>query len=277
MTAACWLSTLSTLGMSIAVSGCLAATPFDTEPSEEDLTARNLARIRELPPPSDAFKFVALGDTHDNYAALARGVAAINARDDVQFVIVAGDLTDLALLGEFEFTREEFARLEVPYLTVIGNHDALGDGIEIYQRMFGALDYTLHFGSVKFVFFNSNTLEFDGKAPNRAWLEDELSDLEGAASAIWVTHQEVDRPDDGEGGDGDAFYARLLDEHPGTSLVIHGHRIPHELWRYRDTPVLQCGTFQSVFTYNVVTVRDGRASQIEVCDLDGCDLPVSVL
>ena len=273
MTAARWLCTL---GMSIALSGCLAATPFDTEPSEEGITARNLAGIRALPPPPNPFKFIALGDTHDNYAALSRAVTAINARDDVQFVIVAGDLTDLALLGEFEFTREEFARLDVPYLTVIGNHDALGDGIEIYRRMFGPLDYTLHFGSAKFVFFNSNTLESGGKAPNRAWLEDELSDLQGAASAIWVTHQEVDRPDDGEGGDGKAFYARLLDQ-PGTSLVIHGHRIPHELWLYRDTPVLQCGTFQSVFTYNVVTVRDGRASQIEVCDLDGCDPPVSVL
>ena len=146
MTATCWLSTLSTLGMTIAVSGCLAATPFDTEPSEEGITARNLARIRALPPAPEPFKFVALGDTHDNYSALGRAVDAINARDDVQFVIVAGDLTDLSLLGEFEFTREEFARLEVPYLTVIGNHDALGDGIEIYQRMFGPLDYTLQFG-----------------------------------------------------------------------------------------------------------------------------------
>lgn len=259
------------------VIGCLEPTPFDVDPSEVDLTAKSLARIAARSPSTNTFKFVAIGDTHDDYSALSAAVAAINTRDDVAFVIVAGDQTDQGLLREFELTRDELARLDVPYVTVIGNHDALSNGPEVYRRMYGPFDYSFEIGAVKFIVFNSNSLEFPGDVvPDRAWLERQQSDLDGAASAIWVTHQEIRRPDDGRDGGGKAFYARLLDEYPVASLVIHGHRLEHRLHRYHDTPVLQCGTFEMVFTYNLVTVRDGTATDIEICDLNGCDLPVSL-
>jgi len=263
------------LAASTAAAGCPTPTPFETKPSEEDLTAENLERIQTLEVPNP-FKFVALGDTHDDYTALSSAVAAINARDDVEFVVAAGDLTDLGLVSEFEWTHDELARLDVPYLTVIGNHDALNNGARIYRDLYGPLDYSFAVGGVKFIFFNSNTLEFDGEAPSRPWLEQQLADLQGANSAIWVTHQEIAHPDDGVDGDGAAFYGRLLDKYPATSLVIHGHRLPHDFTSHHGTPVLQCGTFQVVFTYNVITVRDGAAIEIEFCDLDGCAPPVAV-
>jgi predicted phosphodiesterase len=255
-------------------TACVQATPFDIEPSEVDLTAKDLARIQARRAEISSFKFVALGDTHDDYSALSDAVAAINERDDVAFVIVAGDQTDQGLLREFELSRDELSRLDIPYLTVVGNHDALSNGAEIYRRMYGPLDYSFVFGGVKLIFFNSNSLEFRGQAPDREWLEGQQSDLEGATSAIWVTHQEVSRPDEPPGDDGKQFYARLLDDYPVTTLIVHGHRIEHRLSRFRGTPVLQCGTFQVVFTYNVLTVTDGRATDIEVCDLDGCAAPV---
>jgi 3',5'-cyclic-AMP phosphodiesterase len=255
-------------------AACVQPTPFDTQPSEVELTAKDLARIEARRAEIPSFKFVAIGDTHDDYSALNDAVGAINQRDDVAFVIDLGDQTDQGLLREFELTRDELSDLEVPYLTVIGNHDALSNGAEVYRRMYGALDYSFVFGGVKLIVFNSNSLEFPGQAPDREWLEAQLSDLEGASSAIWITHQEIPRPDEPPGADSKQFYARLLDDYPVTSLVLHGHRIERRLRRYHDTPVLQSGTFQVVFTYNIVTVTDGRATDVELCDLDGCAAPV---
>jgi 3',5'-cyclic-AMP phosphodiesterase len=264
-----------TAAMMAAAGACVEPTPFDVSPSERELTATNLELIRAGAPP-DSFKFVALGDTHDAYSALADAVDAINARDDIAFVVHAGDQSDLGLRGEYEFTRDQLARLAVPHLTVIGNHDALGDGAEIYRRMYGPLDYSVEIGAAKFIFFNSNSLEFPGQAPDGPWLERQLMELDGARSAIWVTHQEVQRPDDVPGGDSRELYARLLDQYPVTSLVVHGHRIEHKLYVHHDVPVLQCGTFQVLFTYNLVTVRGGIATSIEICDPDGCDSPVAL-
>lgn len=269
-----WLVAVAAFVSGTGAAACLQPTPFDTEPSEVDLTAKDLARIEARRAEIPSFKFVAIGDTHDDYSALNQAVGAINQRDDVAFLINLGDQTDQGLLREFELTRDELSDLEVPYLTVIGNHDALSNGALVYRRMYGALDYSFVFGGVKLIFFNSNSLEFPGQAPDREWLEGQLSDLDGATSAIWVTHQEIPRPDEPPGADGKQFYARLLDDYPVTSLVLHGHRIERRLRRYHDTPVLQSGTFQVVFTYNLVTVTDGRATDVELCDLDGCAAPV---
>jgi hypothetical protein len=94
------------------------------------------------------------------------------------------------------------------------------------------------YGGAKFIMFNSNTLEFPNSAPERGWLESQVADLQGAASAIWVTHYDITSPDDVEGGDTKAFYAHLLDQYPVTSLVVHGHLQEHEFSVYHDTPVL---------------------------------------
>ncbi|MCA9592864.1 MAG: metallophosphoesterase [Myxococcales bacterium] len=252
----------------LVASSCLRFTPFSTEPSERDLTQKNLARIaaqeQTLP-----FSFVALGDTHDGYDELSGTVKAINARNDIRFVVVAGDMSDRSLLGEFELTQARLGDIRVPVLTVIGNHDAIADGPEIYRKMYGPLNYTFSYAGTKFVMFNSNSLEFPHVAPDREWLTKETQSREGAERLIWVTHQPVYAPADIPNGGSKEFYRQLLEAEP-VDLVVHGHLLDYALGTYEGTTLLQCSTHEYSAVFTVVTVAETSIT-FSRCHYDDCE------
>lgn len=183
-------------------------------------------------------------------------------------MIHVGDSTNLGLLQEFEWTQRALSRLRVPALVAIGNHDALSSGKAVYSQLYGPFDFAFVYKSTKFVVLNSNSLEFPGSAPNRAWLDAQLSDLEGANSALLVTHQDPRAPAETPGTNGAAFYDAMLRDH-AVSLVVHGHLDDFELDTWLGVPVLQCSTFRRTSLYTVVTVKDGLLS-FEVCRFGDC-------
>ncbi|MCB9589426.1 MAG: metallophosphoesterase [Polyangiaceae bacterium] len=255
-------------------TACLTATPFDDDLDVRgDVNARAIERIQGAPPTPD-FKFVAIGDTHDAYDETEAAVRAINRRDDIRFVLHAGDLTDLSLNVEFERIHRILSDLDVPYVAVIGNHDAIATGPELYDTLYGERDFSFRFGKLKFIVFNSNALEFPGEAPNEEWLRAEHADIQPGERAIWLTHQDVTAPDGENEEQAKAFYGELLRDNP-VPLVVHGHLEEYELQRYQTSTVLQCGTFQKVFTYTVVSVFNyGERIEFEKCVEDDC-VPVT--
>ncbi len=258
----------------VSLPGCVEATAFDTEPPVTGLTRDNLDRLNDRQPSSMPFKFVAIGDVHDAYDELAEAVDAINLRDDVDFVAVAGDVTNLGLLQEYEWTYEEFRRLDVPYFVVIGNHDALGDGKELYGKMYGPLEFAFTYSGVRFLFFNSNALEFVGTAPNEPWLRAEHDAL-GGTPAIWVTHQNVADPNDSPGTDTGTVYRALVEANE-VPLVVHGHLEEFELDTFFGADRLQCATFEVFFSYNVVTVYPDRLEYLRCWNSDCEPVPAPV-
>jgi 3',5'-cyclic-AMP phosphodiesterase len=258
------------LGLAVAAAtSCIRTTPFQSDPSVSGLTQKNLKALDSRRPAPRPFKLVALGDTHIDYDNLARTIDAINARDDIELVLFTGDMTNLGLLQEYEWSHEQYSRLRIPYFTVIGNHDALGHGIEIYQEMYGPLDYSFSFGGVKFVMFNSNTLEFQGAAPRREWLIDQVHDRRPEEGVILVAHHDLMSPDDYVGGNVAELYEQLV-QVDGVIGVIHGHNKYFELQRWHGVPVLQCGTYEKVFFHTIVTV-DGSRLSFERCQFESCE------
>lgn len=251
----------------VALAGCFEPTPFGTNAPDSDLNAKNQARLLASENPGP-LTFVALGDTHDDYDALAEAIEHINARGDVQFVLHAGDLTNLGLLQEFDWTQRALERLDAPVLVAIGNHDAISSGKEIFRELYGPFDYSFVYARKKFIVFNSNAMEFDGRAPDRAWLVAQLEDLDGADSAILLTHQSPLRPSQPDAGEAREFYAELVRDYQ-ISLFINGHHADFELRRWLGTISLQCGTFENLRLYTVVRL-DERGFSFEVCERDAC-------
>ncbi len=268
-----WKPCLACLA-ALASTACLTATPFDDDLDlEGDVNRRAIERIHRQAPTAN-FKFVAIGDTHDAYDETAAAVEAINRRDDIRFVLHAGDLTDLSLNAEFERIHEILRELDVPYVAVIGNHDAIASGPEIYEELYGPRNFSFRFGKLKFIAFNSNALEFPEEAPDADWLRAEHADLQPGERAIWLTHQDITAPDGENKKAAKALYAELLRNQP-VPLVVHGHLQAYELQRYEGADVLQCGTFEAVFTYTIVSVFDyGERLEFEKCINDDCT-PVS--
>lgn len=237
--------------------GCLEATPFGVDPSKGDLTSENLEELARREP-TLPLRIVAIGDVHNELDDLARTVEAVNRRDGIAFVAVAGDMSDYGLVQELEWVRERLDALDVPYLTAVGNHDVLSSGRQVYRQMFGPFDYHFRYAGFEFVFYNSNTREFPGEpVPDIAWLDERLTAASGAEGIVLVTHQPVG-----------LRVATLLAEHP-ISLVVHAHLADHRVYELNGTPVLQCGTFEKDRFHTVVTLTRG-AVEIQRCLFESC-------
>jgi len=212
---------LAAVGM---LAGCLEYSPhaLPTDPSEQDLNAKAVARLLAEPPP-ERLCFAVVGDTQRAFDASEDAVESLLRRTDVQFVFQVGDFTNVGLLLEFQIMNRIFSRLTVPYVVVVGNHDHFSNGDAIYQAMFGPKSFTFTRGRVRFVVFDSNSVShgFDGTVPDLAWVGGALAPSPDHDVAITVAHIAP--------GGGPLFDDRLtaplraLLASAGVPLSLHGH------------------------------------------------------
>jgi 3',5'-cyclic-AMP phosphodiesterase len=259
----------------VAAAGCLRATPFDASVPEvdRDMNARNLQMLAARPPRGPALKLGFMSDTHSYYEQVDRIVAAMNARSDLDLVVIGGDLTDFGLKQEFEWALDRFEKIQVPWVTAIGNHDALSNGKIIFREMFGPYDFSFQYGGIKFVFFNSNGYEFpEANVPDLDWLDRELSDLGGASAAIVVTHHP---PDSKEGIPPEKLprYEQILSDR-GVILNTHGHVSQFKVFREGNTAYLNVD--RALTGQWIVFTVDGPHVTYEKCTYDVCDPPAEL-
>lgn len=160
-------------------------------PEERSLTARNLTRLQRADSfATDTIRFVFIGDTQRFYDETDSFVQSVNRQRGIDFVFVAGDISDFGLTREFRWVHQRLQQLRVPYLTVIGNHDEVGNGRAIYQAMYGPLNYTFRLRGTKFICLDTNGREygFGGKVPDIGWLRQELADTAGTRQAVVISH-----------------------------------------------------------------------------------------
>ncbi len=98
----------------------------------------------------------------------------INKNDSIKFVIQVGDITNEGLYKEYELFHTRMKEINKPYLTVIGNHDYLSNGKEIYTQMFGELNYSFTYNKCKFI-IHDDTFWESNSIPDYNWLTTELN------------------------------------------------------------------------------------------------------
>jgi hypothetical protein len=219
-------------------AGCLEYSPhaLPTAASERDLHAKALLRLQQTPTPP-VLKFALIGDTQLLFDEARDAVAAANRIDGLSFVVQLGDFTHAGLLQEYRQMLEEFERLSVPYFVVIGNHDQLGNGRAIYERMFGPVNTAFTFGGTRFLLVDTNSreAEFDGSVPDLAWLRWQLVGA-AAEECSDLANAEVDRDGDAPAvvfahvaADGEEFHTALRSEYAellqagGVRASFHAH------------------------------------------------------
>jgi len=175
-------------------SGCSL---FDYHPydgrikGETDINNRNIERIGEKCKGRDTFRFIWMGDTQRWYDETEDFVGAVNQRDDIDFVIHGGDLADFGLTKEFMWMRDIMNNLKVPYIALLGNHDCLANGEEIFRKIFGEPNFSFMAGNVKFVCLNTNALEYDYSrpVPDFSFIEEKKAEqIEGHEKTIFAMH-----------------------------------------------------------------------------------------
>jgi 3',5'-cyclic AMP phosphodiesterase CpdA len=233
------MSARAALALSASLLGCLEYSPhaLPTGDSERGLNAKAIERILAAPV-TGPLRFAVVGDTQRSFDETQRAIASINSRDDVQFVVQVGDFTNVGLLLEFQWMNDVFARLRVPYLVVIGNHDHFSNGEAIYEEMFGPKDFAFTHRRVRFVFYDSNSVshDFDGTVPDLAWVEAALAPSPDHDRSLAFAHI---APGGGSLFD-EALTKPMLDVLAGAAvgMSIHGHAHRFETFERDGVPIL---------------------------------------
>jgi 3',5'-cyclic-AMP phosphodiesterase len=205
------------------LSSCWEYSPnqvFDEE-TPVNLNAININKIITTPH-DDTITIAFVGDSQRFYDELDKFIEKANTIPSLDFVILAGDITDFGLLEEYKLIQNMLAQLNVPYISVIGNHDVLAHGEEVFERMFGPMNDSFIYNDVKFVLHNTNGREYlPGKVPDMNFLQHEFAPNDSAKYFIGVSHippfhedfdQQLEIP-----------YANLNAKTPGFLLSLHGH------------------------------------------------------
>ena len=152
--------------------------PYDGKVTgETNINSKNINRIENNCAEKTTIRFIMMGDTQRRYDETGKFVAAVNKRDDIDFVIHGGDISDFGLGKEFMWQRDILNKLKVPYVAILGNHDCLGTGESVYREIFGKENFSFMAGNVKFLCLNTIALEYDYSypVPDFGFLEEELN------------------------------------------------------------------------------------------------------
>jgi 3',5'-cyclic-AMP phosphodiesterase len=200
---------------------------FDSD-APQQLNEINLQKLLSNTDTDDTVTIAFVGDSQRFYDEVDDFVERVNEFSGVDFVLLAGDITDFGLLNEYKWIHDSFSKLNAPFLGVIGNHDVIANGEDVFARMFGPLNYTFVYDSIKFVVHNTNSREYISETvPDIQWLQQELhGEIDpGVKNFIAVSH--VPPTDDDFNQNLVEPYSKLFASTPGFLVSLHGHIHEH--------------------------------------------------
>jgi 3',5'-cyclic AMP phosphodiesterase CpdA len=180
--------------------------------------------------PSGSFRFLVLNDTHAvsrECGTYLEGLAGQMAREDAEFLLHAGDLTDTAAPHYFGMVKEIFAPLPGPFFPVIGNHDYLSNtDRSSYEKLFpDAFNYSFNHRGWQFIGLDTT----DGQRYEKTsiasatlrWLDDKLPRLNRRKPTVVFTHFPLGVDVNYRPRNADALLERFLDFN--LQAVFNGH------------------------------------------------------
>jgi predicted phosphodiesterase len=208
--------------------------PFsdETAHAERDLNLRYIDSASSLP--SGPLNIAVFTDVHQNYGDFDLVVDSINSTDAVDLVFNLGDLTNQGYNFEYDQFLTSYLKLIPPSFSVIGNHDSLGSGVAIFERIFGPLNYIFETSEWRFIFFNSANWENpDGFDPQ--WLVDAVN--ESGKDTVILSH--VSLTERHRFGDTVSDIFDTVIANPKVKLVVNGHGHKYFLQTRHGTILLE--------------------------------------
>lgn len=197
--------------------------PFQVDDSVAGKNRNGKAINKIISKSSDTFKpfkIAIIADSHTYYDDLCDQVNTINKLKDIDFVIHMGDFTDNGIYKEFVWFTEIIDELKLPILVTIGNHEYLGNGEVMYEKVFGDRNFTVIYNDCRFVFWDDVVWERNGKDPDFEWLQENIEEGEDYSYQFVFAHIQ---PWDRQFSAGNAFFYDYLLKTNGVDLSVHGH------------------------------------------------------
>ena len=242
--------------------------PYDTRiEGETGLTEKNVRLIEEKTRGKREFRFAMISDTQRRYDETEKVVELLNRRGDIDFVLHGGDVADFGETKEFLWARDILNKLQMPYVCLLGNHDCLGTGFDVYQKVFGEDNFAFTAGNVRFVCLNTNALEYDYShpVPNFDFMENELANWPAEAEKTIVA-MHVPPGDDEFNNNVRRAFESYVTSFPGLQFCLFGHVHSWQEREFFDDGVVYYGcTTIGKRGYYIITIKE-NGYEVERCD-----------
>lgn len=190
---------MSNKGIAVLLSSLLSACslidyhPYDGKIDsdiETNINAINIERIESACRHKETFRFILTGDTQRSYDETDDFVNSINKQDSIDFIIHGGDYSEFGMKKEFEWAVSILSKLKIPYVGLIGNHDIIGNGDNVYGKIFGNENFSFIASDVKFVCLNTNAIEYDYShpVPDFNYIKSQLEESTSHQRTVVVMH-----------------------------------------------------------------------------------------
>ena len=177
------------------------------------------------------FRFAWLSDTHvggsTGAADLSASIQDINSIDDIAFVVLSGDITEMGSNVQLELAKAILDSLNKPYYIVPGNHDTKWSesGCTKFSRLWGSDKFVFEYGGYRFIGVHQGPIMKmgDGHFPPEdiRWFDRILERLPDKDQPLFiVTHYPLDPGIDNWW----QLTERIKRYNTMAVLVGHGHR-----------------------------------------------------
>lgn len=214
--------------------------------------------------------FALVADTHinSNSSANSEGLLTIirdiNSRDSIDFVILAGDITEFGSDREIELARELLDSLEKPWYILSGNHDSKWSesGCNTFLETFGYEQFYFVHNHIAYIGTNSgpNMRMAPALVPRESlvWLDSVLRTIPARMPVVYVNHYPLTE---------DMSNYRKVIELLSTrniQLALCGHYHTNEAFTTLGIPAVKSRTALPGRTggrgYNLVNIHKGQVT-----------------
>jgi len=124
-----------------------------------------------------SFSFAVISDIHSDYQNLERALQKIKA-DEIDFIIIAGDLTTSGKLNELYSIKEILDKSNMKYYVIPGNHDlwSIKGSNNPFRQVFGNEYQSFIKEGVKFILINNGNGIVGIDKQQEVWLNKEIQD-----------------------------------------------------------------------------------------------------
>jgi outer membrane protein assembly factor BamB/exopolysaccharide biosynthesis protein/Icc-related predicted phosphoesterase len=222
----------------------------------------NVIYAKEIKP----FKFAFFTDIHTGTATseedLMRCIEDVNLQNDIDFVIVNGDVTENGLNSEIETVKSRLDKLNKKYYAIAGNHETkwTESGHTRFAQVFGDNKIAFKHNGIQFVGFSSGPVLRMGDAhvsPKEiSWLKNTLQSMENNKQPVIVfTHVPLIEPADQI--DNGHEIADIIRQY-NTRVILNGHYHHNRALDADEIPAVICRSTlranKDVGGYSIFTV-----------------------
>ncbi|WP_347358598.1 metallophosphoesterase [Bdellovibrio sp.] len=206
---------------------------------ERGLNAHATSRIPNVSA-DGVLRIAVFSDSHQNYKELDKATYTINQTKDIDFVANLGDFTNSGYNLEYDQFIDAVEHIKHPTIMALGNHDAIGAGLQLFRKAFGPTNFHFESGGYRFIFFNSNNLETpDDFSPE--WLKDAVTS--SSLPVLIFSHVQLRDQDRFFGKD--AILLNDVISNNKVKVIFNGHNHVYNLIMDSGTVMMQCGRVEA--------------------------------